>query len=776
MTSIPSSSQLKTSSSPDGPDTVSATPATAEPPVRPTRKQVSRACDWARGADCTHKGTDEPRTLPQAMREIEKLKLKVKEQQAEIAGLKLKEQQAMIPTPTETSTTSASPTASSRHNSHNSQQQGTPSFTLKPKPQWEGIWLATSRSDQTSYYGPSSHFYFVSRIGTYLNKALQQPCAAGCMQPQEARKNIAMTNPAEAEEAPAEEGEPHSPGTDGRKNPSMSRMQEEYFLSLFWESYHCFAPVVDEADFRRHYASLWEPRRPYRKMSPLVDIVLAVCLQFGYSFMPKATTGSSSSDDATMAGRWYYRRCQSLLTADLESPTLNTVQCLIFSIAYLCCASFHNMAHLAETQAIRTAQIIGLHHDPAADMSRPEKELRRRVWWILWMMEAKTAAKLGRPVGMDRSEVSTLMPSDDIEAASANGALLGSFGNVTWLSYNLQLTKLIDVSFSVHTALYDRCGEAIASSPAGSLYKDPQALESCAELLATRIPVITAWADAVPSSLKMCRRYSGEAFSVDRTPLNIDFTAPMWLQRQRICLELMYHTQILNLSRPFITFYSNSTTYTPIAERHAAACVSHAIAHTLVMHQVVTETDLMGGWSEFFFWQWNAAITISGFILAYPIHPSTPNARLALEKGVAIFDIFGANFAVAADAAKIIRDLMGKADLLTGRLRYGITSGAPQEMPPNASSSSMTTTGAAAPVPGPNGLDVTGGTAIDPAMDDGLGWLDPSEQSDPNYFSEFMDWALSVDQFNSFERFFDASNPADPFLFGQQMPPPPPQQ
>jgi hypothetical protein len=58
----------------------------ASSPVRPTRKQVSRACDWcrarrikcdngrpckacrARDVDCTHRGGDEPRTLPQALR------------------------------------------------------------------------------------------------------------------------------------------------------------------------------------------------------------------------------------------------------------------------------------------------------------------------------------------------------------------------------------------------------------------------------------------------------------------------------------------------------------------------------------------------------------------------------------------------------------------------------------------------------------------------------------------------------------------------------------
>lgn len=683
-------------------------------------------------------------------REIEKLRSRIKDLQSELSSYKSRDQQwpTSIPTPSETSiATSPSSSRDHRQSERSSSQPSSPYAPAVSKPQWEGIYVATSRSDQTSYYGPSSHFYYVSRIGAYLNKALQQPCAARSMQPNEARRNAALTNPNEVDER---EIQSYPTAGGGSQTPLMTRMQEEYFLSLFWESYHCFSPIVDEVEFRRHYASLWEPSKPYRKQSPLVDLVLALCLQYGYTFIPRDTSSDrdGASDDATMAGRWYYRRAQSLLTADLESPTITTVQSLIFSITYLCCASFQNMAHVTMAQAVRTAQILGLHLEPPADMPLAERELRKRIWWVLWTIEAKTSSKLGRPISADRSQFTVTLPSDNMEAASANGATLGAYGNVTWLTYAVQMHKLVIASFDIHQAIYTKYGEAITQSNTNSLYKDPQALESCAELLATRIPALKAWADQVPSDMKTPRRQGGEPFAIDRTPVDTDPLAPTWLQRQRICLELMYHTQFVNLCRPFVAFYSNASTYTPIAERHAAACVNHAIAHTLIMHQVVTETDFMGGWSEFFFWQWNAAITITGFILAYPIHPSTANARKALEKAVAIFDNFGGNFCVAADAAKITRDLMSKADLLAGRLRDGIAPGTTLDKVAGADATT-------------NGGEVINMT------DDGLAWLDPSEQNDPNYFSEFMDWALSVDQFNSFERFFDSNNPADPFQFGQ---------
>lgn len=646
-------------------------------------------------------------------------------------------------------------------------------FSDTQAPQWEGIYVATARSDQTSYYGPSSAFYFVSRIGCFLNKALQQPCADRQMQPKGASRNMTLGNGHEDDETEREDGSPtRTPGGNGH-NPSMSRTQEEYFLSLFWESYHCLQPIVDETELRRHYASLWQPGKPHRKPSALVDIIIALCLQYGYTFIPRDTTKSTerdaSFDDATIAGRWYYRRSQALLTADLESPSITTLQCYIFTVNYLCCASFQNMCHVVIAQAIRIAQILGLHLEPPADLPHGERELRKRIWWALWLLDNKTCAKLGRPFLIDASQTTVTWPADDLETASYNGAALGAYSHdVTWLTYFLQIQRLIHIVTDIHKSLYAKCGEVMSSKGLSSFYKDPRAMESCAEFLATKLHAMRAFIDQVPAGMKTRRRGGGESFSNDRSPLEIESMAPIWLQRQRICLELNYLAMMTNLTRPFITFYSNSSTYTPVSERHAAACVSHAISHTYIMYQLATETDLMGGWTEYFLWQWNAAITIAGFILAYPIHPATPGARRALDKAIDVFDRYGADFAVSASAANIARDLVAKADLLAGRLRNEITSGSTTcaESSP-AAGAPATATIAGAGIGGFGTVGI-GGDGLDSganAPDDGLAWLDPSQQDDPSNFGEFMDWAISVDSFNSFERFFDASNPADPWAF-----------
>jgi hypothetical protein len=288
------------------------------------------------------------------------------------------------------------------------------------------------------------------------------------------------------------------------------------------------------------------------------------------------------------------------------------------------------------------------------------------------------------------------------------------------------------------------------------VYQDPKALDTVAKVLSDKLSTMWNWVERLPEELKLKRRSGGESYSTDRSPIDLDMLAPIWLQRQRVCLELMYHTLIVNLTRPFISFYSHPSACTPMTERLANLCVSHAIAYTLIMHQITTDSDIMGGWSEFFYQQWNSAITIVGFILAHPIHPATPRARSALEKALSVFDVLSTDFAVCSDAARITRDLVAKADQIAG--------GPPTQPAATAVPSATTGSGGS----GMEGLSLAPDATSVPGGDGSLAWLDPSLQNNVNYFNqEVMDWALSIDAYNSFDNFFDTSNPADPWLFGQ---------
>ena len=128
-------------------------------------------------------------------------------------------------------------------------------------------------------------------------------------------------------------------------------------------------------------------------------------MQYGVASVPRSNAATEpkldvDSSDTTIAGRWLYQRSQTLLACELENPSNTTLQCYIFSIYYLCSASFQNMAYSTLALAVRTAHILGLHLEPSADMPRNQRELRKRLWWTLYTLESKTYISLdghGRP-------------------------------------------------------------------------------------------------------------------------------------------------------------------------------------------------------------------------------------------------------------------------------------------------------------------------------------------------------------------------------------------
>ncbi|KAI4101480.1 MAG: hypothetical protein LQ345_007412, partial [Seirophora villosa] len=326
---------------------------------------------------------------------------------------------------------------------------------------WEGIYTSTALSLQTQYYGPASSFYFIGRMSSYLATALQQPHFDHHMQPNSASKTFAT--PTSLQRGPLDDAAVTADGPSAAD--TLTGTQEDYFLSLFWQSYHCVLQILDEVEFKEHYKSLWVAPGKSRKPSALVDMVLALCMQYGVAFVPRSgatlqTQVDVDGNDATIAGRWLYRRSQTLLSAELESPTIMTLQCHILAVHYLCNASFQNMAHSTLAVAVRTAQILGLHIEPPESMPRKTKELRKRIWWTLFTVESKTCMKLGRPLSAQISEATCSLPADDHELALLSGSSLApSEDSVTWHTYNLQNTKLILAARTVYLEFHEKCAE-----------------------------------------------------------------------------------------------------------------------------------------------------------------------------------------------------------------------------------------------------------------------------------------------------------------------------
>ncbi|KAH7304267.1 fungal-specific transcription factor domain-containing protein [Stachybotrys elegans] len=661
---------------------MSAPPASQQAPgprlaitstYRQKRRQVARACDGcrihrikcdddtpcsncrAKGRPCSNSGGAKASTLSQAHGEIERLRQRVSHLEAQLErererdGIAAAVDEHLSPPNSSASTSS-------------------PEDGLRPSPDdavnsiWEGIELRPARSPHTSWFGPSSLYYFISRLSVFLSSSLEQAHPAVTMLPQSASSSTLLNHPP-ADDEELERGADFLYPDLSVDGVFLSPTQEEYFINLFWQTYHTsLYAILDETEFKKHYQSLWIPATNSRKPSAIVDIVIAMCMQYGISALPSHRQGDlGAGDDATVAGRWHYRRGQMLLASELESPTISTLQCHLLRATYLCGGSFHNMVDSACGLAVRTAYQLGLHMEPLPSVPERERQMRRRLWWAVYFLDSKVGMKLGRPFLVHGHKSMPGLPDDQLETARLSGSMFAPIGqNATWLSFNLHHILLYKVTRQAHTSFYTKDLSVVHGR---TVWDDPWALDTLAGVLSLHTKRFDEWARAVPDALKAKRQDGAGAFSTNGSALEMEQYAPLWLQRQRVLLELLYHHLSVTLYRPLISFTSLPREDSA-AHSIALKCASHAIELSKITHQVLSSTPILDGWHEAFEWQWSAAMSLVGFLLADPQGHSAAAARDAINIAISVFDIFGANFAAAASAAVIMRRLALMVDLV----------------------------------------------------------------------------------------------------------------
>ncbi|EXM21909.1 hypothetical protein FOTG_10204 [Fusarium oxysporum f. sp. vasinfectum 25433] len=628
------------------------------PSRKPKRNQVSKACDSCRlhrvkcdteypcqncsskGWQCNSTSRQSPGwNLSRAMSEIHRLRAQVKELEGQLKDTN-------IPTPPDEDISGlvsqdSSPSLVPFHN--------------------EGVQFDTATANQSSapstqFYGPSSTYYFIHCIsqrlkanGAALN-ADQEPHSLIPNSASRSMVNVINTPDAELDEHQTSDNAVPTRAAHGLTEKTLSgkdlsATQEAFFLDLFWDSWHCCYQLLDEEEFKAQYKSLWnEPIGNARKDSPLVDIVLALCMQFGVTLVPRQSgyKAEINSRDAAVAGRWLYQRCQRLILCDLERPTLETFQCQLWSAVYLANASYQNMAQNMLGVAARTAYTLGLHIEPGNDVPVKEVEARKRAWCIMFMFETRSCIRLGRPWVTQTQRISPLLPTRDQGHVTAG---------VNQLTYTTERAKLTEIARSAFDSAFNHrpSGEACTTTP-----------DSLPQVSASSMHRIRAWAESLPHMLKTERRSGGKPLSTDLSEIEIEYFAPVSLRRQRLMLELFYHELILTLGRHCISqsLTRSGGTGTPSSHEVADTSTLHAAATTKLLHQVYQEYDILNGWYEPFNCQWNAAITLVGYLLACPQDSQTATiARTALSQSITVLEKMGEFFGTASSAAGVIRTL-----------------------------------------------------------------------------------------------------------------------
>ncbi|KAF7586461.1 hypothetical protein BBP40_008821 [Aspergillus hancockii] len=663
---------------------------------RPKRSQVARACDWCRlnrikcddkqpcrncqnrGGFCSNTKPLEATSLPAANRELQRLRSKTKDLEEQIRRLKNDaENRAQVQAQAQAPAEYATPPLSDAISSSSSTELS------NTNEGWQGFQQPNARAGAL-YYGPMSSSYFVDRITRYLSEAPNPPLLDTKLEACVARFNYnpPSRRPSRSDANPATRDN-HPGGVDAADD--LSRFQEEYFLNLLWQSFHCVYPILSEPEFRRYYDSLWPNSRPdgvsTRKPSPLIDVLLAVCMQYGSTFLindDESRGGNNAAlpaENANMAGHAFYQRAQRLLQSELENPSVMLLQSHIYSIIYLYNASLLNTAHINLGMTLRMAHALRLHLRPLDGTPPEEQELHRRIWWTLYLLDSQLSMTSGRPPLIQMSHVSCGLPGDGQEHSRlSNTMLLSSHEDITWLSFHVQCTKLIFATQVVQTAFQKKCSQLLNGDKVKDIYDDPRTTEILAQFLGREMTAVHDWVQNVPRSLRNARKGAGEAFSTERTPLDLSPYSPLWLQRQRLLLELFYHHLQVSTLRPFLRFPPVAVSLTPLADDHSISCLNHSMTITSILNQVLFETDLLRGWPSIFQHQWDAILCTLGFVLANPVCPPTPSARKSLQTAIRTLELVGdQHFPAAKTAAQVVCEVSCRADRLIDNFRQSLT-------------------------------------------------------------------------------------------------------
>ncbi|KKA26400.1 hypothetical protein TD95_001409 [Thielaviopsis punctulata] len=150
---------------------------------------------------------------------------------------------------------------------------------------------------------------------------------------------------------------------------------------------------------------------------------------------------------ATPAALTFYKRAKALYDANYEDDRVTIVQSLVLMGWYWeGPEDVTKNVFFWTNMAVTVAQGSGMHRNVEnSQLSKADKRLWKRVWWVLFARDRSVAVALGRPVriNLDDSDVPMLSPDDFIE--TEDNSPNDQAADPTPVNFFLQYVKLCEI-------------------------------------------------------------------------------------------------------------------------------------------------------------------------------------------------------------------------------------------------------------------------------------------------------------------------------------------
>ncbi|KAH8703414.1 hypothetical protein BGW36DRAFT_354836 [Talaromyces proteolyticus] len=435
----------------------------------------------------------------------------------------------------------------------------------------------------------------------------------------------------------------------------LSPTEMDRLLWVFWTRLHPQIPIIDEKDLECSSAQQ-ESKTP----NPLRDAVVAYTMQFIFhSGLHTRLLGfqwkhfDTGNKRSRVVGMPYFQRCLASCTkySVFAEPSLTTLKCYCIMTLYLLDTGQHHTAYNIIGLAVRIAQSLNLDGAPPPGVLSEEAE-HSRIWWTLVHLDFRCSRYAGKPATAQFS-ISKFWARHPLSDIPVDHDSSPHYTQSLRLSY-----AALAVIESIESITFDANSE-----------KDWN-IETQALALSEKLQPIEQWKNTVKNDeyFKHLRldvldsSLSDEAHIINvedghmtHRPIEIQLSTQ---------LELQYHDIIISLHRGFMKFSKGppNARNMPVTQTLVVTLLKHALITVQIIHSRMSQHDVFYGSSELYQYQWNALLTLIGFMLAYPSCPLCPtvlrNVNLALET----FEFGGRQSDAAARAASFTRYLRDKVN------------------------------------------------------------------------------------------------------------------
>lgn len=218
----------------------------------------------------------------------------------------------------------------------------------------------------------------------------------------------------------------------------------DYYFDYVDYIYH----PLHNISFRKELDEFWEEKTP-------VDLtwlsIFFMIISLSSLHLPKHIANTVNVDEkvttlSQLSERWFRASRQALQANDFDSkPQFAQLQTFSLSQLYLYATNQIELLNSLLAQAVRHAQVLGLHTDTPGK-NAIETELRRRIWWDICGCDTFQSLCMGRPVLVNSYTSQVPFPVNSHEKDLVeDGVKIQPDGTPTIMSFQIQRNVVMKI-------------------------------------------------------------------------------------------------------------------------------------------------------------------------------------------------------------------------------------------------------------------------------------------------------------------------------------------